>query len=203
MSYTASAFGTGQAFNNLADDARKATTAAFDAMSNWRHELNATTERNSDAVFDKMASAAKAMGWPAEFMDMSRQNMMSASKMQMQMMDQVMDTWQKQITNPGAAFQMPSWPAFPGMPSFGSSGAASRPSSSPGSASPFPGFDMGAMGAMPAMVPLQFWMQAAEMWQKNWQQAMSSWTDAQSNMSGRPGGGSAPNPSKSGGPTPR
>lgn len=197
MSYTTSALGNGQSFNNLADDARKATSAAFEAMSNWRHELNATTERNSDAVFEKMAGAAKAMGWPSEFMDLTRQNMMNASKMQSQMLDQVMDTWQRQITNPGAAFQMPSFPSFPGMPSFPAGSAASRVGSSAGGAQLFPGFDM---GSMPAMAPLQFWMQAADMWQKSWQQALSSCVDAQNNMMGKSGPGSSSNPTKFGGP---
>jgi hypothetical protein len=47
-------------------------------------------------------------------------------------------------------------------------------------------FDMKNMpdfAGMPA-APLQFWMQAAEMWQKNWQQALSSWMEAQSTMMG-------------------
>lgn len=201
MSYTTSAFGNGQSFSNLTDEARKATSAAFDAMSNWRHEMTATTERNSDAVFEKMSAAAKSMGWPTEFMDMTRNQMQTASKMQMQMVDQVMDVWQKQVTNPGTGFQMgsiPQMPAFPGMPSF--PGFPGMPSfsgskSSSNGAPMFPG--MGDMSSMPAMVPLQFWMQAAEMWQKSWQQALTSWMEAQSSMMGKPGSGSG---SKFGGP---
>jgi hypothetical protein len=32
-----------------------------------------------------------------------------------------------------------------------------------------------------AVNPIQFWVQAAEMWQKGWQQAISTWVDAQQN----------------------
>ncbi len=212
MSNSSSPFGNGQAFGQINEEARKATAAAFDAMSNWRHEMTATSERNSDAVFDKMASAAKTLGWPTEFMDMTRQQIQNASKMQMHMLDQVMGVWEKQMTNPGAGMQMPagmpsfpSMPSFPGMPTFpGMTGFSGMPTfpgmpsfpgmgfgsgSSMGSAPMFPG--MGDMNSMP-MVPLQFWMQAAEMWQKSWQQALTSWMETQSSMMGKPSSASKP-----------
>jgi hypothetical protein len=46
--------------------------------------------------------------------------------------------------------------------------------------------DMKSFGDFSTMptAPLQFWMQAAEMWQKSWQQALSSWMEAQSSMMG-------------------
>ena len=33
--------------------------------------------------------------------------------------------------------------------------------------------------------PFQFWMQAAEMWQKSWEQGMKAWMDQANNMTGR------------------
>ena len=33
--------------------------------------------------------------------------------------------------------------------------------------------------------PEAFWMQAAEMWQKSWEQGMKAWMDQANNMSGR------------------
>jgi hypothetical protein len=39
-----------------------------------------------------------------------------------------------------------------------------------------------------AMNPMQFWMQTADMWQKSWAAAMSSWADAQD---GRRDGGNS------------
>ncbi len=161
--------------SNVTEEARKAMNTAIDSFSTWRDEFATQSEKNSKAVFDQMATAAKSFGWPAEFVEMTRQQMMSASKMQLQFMDQVMDIWEQQLKNPGSAFKMPeSWTnmmqnlpnmggmSFPGMPGAGS----------------FPGF--GNMPGMPGMLnPFQFWMQAAEMWQKSWQNAMQSWTDMQ------------------------
>jgi hypothetical protein len=174
-----SAFGPG-----VSDDAKAAMTAAFDAMSNWRADMAATQDRNTSVVFDKMAAAAKAVGWPAEFVDMTKSQMQQASKMQMQMVDQVMDVWEQQIKNPGAGFQTPDMADFskmtggaPGFPGFGMA--------------PFPGmpnFTQMDFTQMP-MSPIQFWMQAAEMWQQNWQQAMSAFTDNQG-PSGKSGNGS-------------
>lgn len=177
------------------EDAKKAFSKAFDAMTNWRNEVASIADRNSSQVFDKMGDAAKAVGWPSEFVEITKTQMHNASKMQLHAMDQVMAAWEQQVKNPGAAFQMPNammdpmkafqnmgnmfpgmngsgnpfaMPQFPGMPNFGA---------------------MGDMSKMPMAAPLQFWMQAAEMWQKSWQQALSSWTEAQSNMTGKGGGG--------------
>jgi hypothetical protein len=184
----------------ISDEAKLAMTAAFDAMSNWRADMAATAERNSSVVFDKMAVASKAVGWPAEFVDLTKQQMQQASKMQMQIVDQVMDVWEQQVKQPGAGFQMPGsgamagssspfpgMPQFPGMPNF--PGMPQFPG--------MPNFPQMDFSTMP-MSPIQFWMQAADMWQKNWQTAMTSWTDAQSNMMGgtKPGNGSRPGTSR-------
>lgn len=171
-------FFNSDAFKALGDEQRKAMTAAFDAMSNWRQELNTMQEKNSSAVFDKMASASKTLGWPTDMVEMTRQQIQSATKMQSQMIEQVMDTWEKAATNPsGFKFEMPKFPGmgggfpggFPGMPSFGQGGSM------------FPGMP-GMPDMMTPMMPMQLWMQAAEMWQKNWQQALNTWMDAQKSM---------------------
>ncbi len=172
------------AFAALNDDSRKAVGSAFDALSTWRNDLAKMSEKNSEAVFDKMSSAAKSMGWPTEFVEMSRQQMQSASKMQVQFMDQVMETWEQQLKNPGSTFTMPGSSAgnlFPFPNAFPGAGGQSPFNMMPGM--------MPGMGAMPAN-PFQFWMQAADMWQKSCQQAMQSWTEAQSSMMGGTGSGS-------------
>jgi hypothetical protein len=177
------------AFEALGDDARKAMSSAFDAMSKWRADMTQMTERNSDAVFKQMSAAAKSAGWPTEFVDITRQNMQNTSKMQMQMMDQIMGAWEQQLKNPGAAMAMPnammeqmkSFPGFGGA----SGGFPNMMSGFPGMGN-FPGMpDMSNMGNMSPMVPLQFWMQAAEMWQKSWQQALATWMEAQQSMMGK------------------
>jgi hypothetical protein len=159
------------AFEKLNEDARKSVSQAFDAMENWRSQLNDLGEKNSEAVFDKLSEAAKSLGWPTDYLEMSRRKVQQASKLQVQVVDQMMDAWEKNLTALGKGAQAPNFPTFPAMPNFP---GFSPPSSG---ASPFPGF--GDMSATP-MMPLQLWMQAAEAWQKSWQQAMSSWTESQS-----------------------
>jgi hypothetical protein len=177
-----SPFEANPAFAKLGDDARTAVIQAFDAMSNWRAEINEMGEKNSNAVFDKMAEAAKSLGWPTDFVEMSRKQMQSVSKMQVQAVDQVMDVWEKQVKSIGSG-QMPSFPTFPGMPNFGGTGFPQFPGAASGAFPQFPGMPDFAAGAAN---PMQFWMQAAEMWQKGWQQAMSTWMDAQQNATKGP-----------------
>lgn len=178
-------FANNPAFKSMTDDARKAMTATFDAMSKWRNDLQDMSEKNSEAVFNNMAQAAKAVGWPTEFVEMSRKQMQAASKLQVQAVEQIMDAWEKQVTA-AASGKPPAMPSFPGMPDFtkGFPGMGSMPGFG---ANPFAGMPgMPDMTQMP-MVPLQFWMQAAEMWQKSWQQALNTWMEAQNGMGGKPG----------------
>ena len=71
----------------LSDEARKAVNAAFDAMSTWRTE----TVDNFEIVIDKMAAAARALGWPQQIVDATHAQMQDVIKMQIQTMDRMMD----------------------------------------------------------------------------------------------------------------
>ena len=136
----------------LPRDAREAIEAVFDALSKWRDELAASNERHSETVFDKMADAARALGWPEELVDASHKHLVQASKAQTQTIDQLMDTWKKQLTSPAADQFMAQLRTFPSA-----------------------GF-----GAMAVSSPFDLWMQAAEAWQRNWQSALSMWTSGSS-----------------------
>jgi hypothetical protein len=173
-----SPFEANPAFTKLGEDSKKAVIQAFDAMSNWRAELAELGEKNSNAVFDKMAEAAKSLGWPTDFVELSRKQMQGASKMQLQAVDQVMDAWEKQVKAFGTS-NLPSFPNFTSVPGFGPGAPAF-----PGVGAGFPGMPDFTAGATN---PMEFWMKAAEMWQKNWQQAMSTWMDAQQSAT-KPGG---------------
>jgi hypothetical protein len=147
----------------LPEEVRKAVASAFEAMSVWRCEMAATSERHGEKVFDRMGDAAKALGWPAQIVDATQSHMQSIAKMQLQMMDQLMDAWEEQLKSPNPMGSFPSammskLQSFPGFP-----GGAS-----------FPGME----GMSGATNPLQFWMQVGEQWQKNWAQAMKFWADA-------------------------
>lgn len=162
---------------------REAFNGAIDAMAEWREEMAGSTERYSKKVFDKLGVAARAMGWPDELIEATREQLEHASKLQMHMLDQVMDAWQQQMKAPGSASLaervMGSMPPFQsmggGMPSFPGVEAFQQAMSN------MPG--MQGMGGLP-FAPMQFWMQAAEMWQKHWASAMSMWM---SNLSAMPG----------------
>ena len=136
----------------LPRDARDAIEAVFDALSEWRDEIGASTERYRETVLDKMADAARALGWPKELVDASHKHLVQASKAQMQTIDQLMDAWKKQFTTPAADQFMAQLRALP----------------------------TAGFGPMPVSSPLDLWMQTAEMWQRNWQSAMSMWTSGSS-----------------------
>jgi len=163
-------------------DVRKSMNSAFEAMSEWRDEMAASTERYQTKVFDKMAAAAKAAGWPEQMVEASKTQMQQMSKMQLQMVDQMMDAWTEQMKNPGKLTfglqhggfpgmgNMPSFPGFPTFPGF-----------------QVPGMDLAKYGfGTNPMAPFQFWMEATQLWQKQWADAMTQF------MNGLPGNGNPP-----------
>ena len=84
----------------LSDEARQTVNVAFDAMSAWRIETAKSNEKNSERVIEKMAAAARALGWPEQIVDATRAQLQSITKMQIQMMDHMMHVWEEQIEKP-------------------------------------------------------------------------------------------------------
>ena len=60
-------------------EARESVNAVFDALSTWRDEVAASTERFSELVLTKMTPAARAMGWPEELVEASRKQLAQVS----------------------------------------------------------------------------------------------------------------------------
>ena len=143
----------------LSDDAREAVNAAFEAMSTWRNEI-VNSEKNSEQVIEKMAEAARELGWPEPIVDATRMQMEAITKMQIQTMDRMMDTWEEQIKSPNSSSTMLSklTPLLNFEP-VGSWPNADNPQ-------------------MAALNPFQFYMQVAQQWQKAWADAMASWAKA-------------------------
>ena len=104
----------------LSDEARKALTVAFDAMATWRVDTVKDSEKNAERVIEKMAEAARALGWPAETVDATRAQIESLTKMQVNAMDYVMDAWEAQLKSPNPASAMLS--KLKSLPSFGQTG---------------------------------------------------------------------------------
>jgi len=139
----------------LSNEARKAVNAAFEAMSNWHIETVNNSEKNIEQVIEKMAAAARALGWPEQIVDATRAQMQSITKMQIQTMDRMMDAWEEQIKSPNPASAMLS--KLKPLPGFGPAG--SWPTA----------------GDMAAMNPLQLFMPFAEQWQKACSDTMAFW----------------------------
>jgi hypothetical protein len=140
---------------NLSEETRKAVNAAFDAMSAWRTETLGNSEKRFDQVMEKMAEAARALGWPEQVVDATRSQIQSTTKMQTQIMDQIMDAWEEQIKSPN-----PSQPILSKLKSFPSFSPVDAWSSAP---------------QMASMNPLQIYIQFAEQWQKACADAMAQW----------------------------
>jgi hypothetical protein len=85
---------------SLSNEARQALTAAFDAMSDWREETSAANERCLPKLLDQMTAVQRAMGWPDHWNAGAREHLLKASKMQTQMIDQIMDAWEQQLKSP-------------------------------------------------------------------------------------------------------
>jgi len=134
----------------LSEEARKAVNAAFDAMSTWRIDTAKNSEKNSEQVIEKIAAAARALGWPEQVVDTLRAQMQSITKMQIQTMDLMMDAWEEQIKSPNPTAMLSKLKSLPGI-----SRAGSWPNAS-----------------AVATNPMQFWMQWAEQWRKAWADAM-------------------------------
>jgi hypothetical protein len=142
----------------LSDDARKAVNAALEAMSTWRTETVENMEKNSQQVIEKMAAAARALGWPPQIIEATGAQLQSITKMQIQTMDQVMDTWEEQIKTPSPTSAMLSkLKSFPGM---GQGGLWSNAD----------------LSRMATMNPFSVFMQCMEPWQKAFSDAMAFWT---------------------------
>jgi|SRR5258707_5803841 hypothetical protein len=139
--------------------ARQVVNTAFDALSAWRIDIANSNEKNSEQVIEKVAAAARALGWPEQIVDAARAQLQSITKMQIQMIDQMMDIWEEQIKSPN--------------PMTASSAMLSKLKSLPG-ASPAGAWPNADAFAGAAMNPMQFWVQVAEQWQKAWADAMGA-----------------------------
>jgi hypothetical protein len=128
----------------MSKEMRDRVVAAFDALTNWRDEIETANERCLGKVLDQTSAVARSMGWPEQAITTTREALESTSKAQTQLIDQIMDGWKRQLKSPTAPMGIPR--SFAGqVPGF----SASTPEFNP-------------------MAPWAFWLQAAEMWQRAW-----------------------------------
>ena len=129
----------------------------FEAMTVWQSETAKVGEKNSKQVFDKMATAAAALGWPEQIVETARVQMQSMAEMQIKTMDYLMDAWEEQLKSPDPTTVTAS-AMLSKLPSLNFGGTASGP------------------GA--AANPFGYWMQFADQWQKAYADGMAFWTKA-------------------------
>ncbi len=152
-----------QTFTSHNSDARQAVTSAFEALDKWRDELVSVNERHLTKALDLVASSQRSLGWPDHFTTATRDYLLKASKIQTQMISQVMDAWEKQLKSSAIPPALPEAFQFQ-MPA------------PPRSAPRDTGLDMLQLQELPMAAPLtpfMLWMQATEMWQRSWVQAMT------------------------------
>ena len=137
----------------LTNEARGAVDEALKAMSAWRNEIADTSEKNGKRVIEKMAAAAKALGWPEQIVDATRTQMLSAVEVQIKTIDHIIDAWEEQLKQPNPMTASPS-AMLSKLSSF---------------AHPI------TFSAAWPMNPLQFWTQLGEQWQKSCADTMTVW----------------------------
>ena len=137
----------------MTKELRDRVIAAFDALTNWRDEIETANERCLGKVLDQTSAVARSMGWPDQAIRATREALENASKAQTQLIDQIMEGWKRQLKSPTAPMGIPRSFAgqIPGLPT-------SIPEFNP-------------------LAPWTFWLQAAEMWQRAWMPEGSSHRD--------------------------
>jgi hypothetical protein len=185
--------GRSRATAEAAEDTQRPVDGALEALTKWREDLTECNLRHGGGVFDRMAEVSDGMHWPPEFVGAARAQLESASKLQLQIIDQILDVWEQQLraaknptrteTEAEEGHQGKTLSADPG----GEETVPERQPDAAALASMNPlqiwmdvaGLNASPdMGAMPAN-PMQFWMQTANMWQQSWASAFSSWAELQ------------------------
>ena len=133
---------------------KKAFNKAFKAMQEWHAEVAELTDRRAEQVFDDLASAAKSAGWPDSMVDASKEQLLQASRAQMDMMQHMLDAWRSSLASGPHVFAPDTSTLVQPMAS--SSAELAR-----------------LAAAMP-----QFWMEATAAWQRSWNNAMKLWMRA-------------------------
>ena len=137
----------------MTKEMRNGVIAALDALSNWRDEIESVNERCLGKVLDQIAAVARSMGWPEQGVRTTRECLERTSKVQIEMIDQITDGWKQQLKSTTAPMAIPR---------------------------SFAGQIPGQILEFNPLTPWNFWLQAAEMWQRTWMPEMHSRRDTRS-----------------------
>jgi hypothetical protein len=92
----------------MTKEMREAVGAVFDALSNWRDEIETANERCLGKVLDRTSAIARSMGWPDQAIRTTREYLEKTSKVQVEMIDQIMEGWKRQLKSGAAPIAVPS-----------------------------------------------------------------------------------------------
>src|SRR5262245_26046772 len=136
-------------------EAREAVMEAFNAVSRWRDEIAGANDRYLANVLDQVAAAQRAQGWPNSVTVATREQLLQASKVQTQLIDQLMADWAQQLTARGPSPD----PARVRAPSIAN-----------------PWAELMRLGEI-TLTPFKIWLNAAEALQRSWAEALRASTD--------------------------
>src|SRR5215467_8560185 len=93
--------------SGMTKEMRNGVIAAFDALSNWRDEIETANERCLGKVLDQTSAVARSMGWPDQAIRATREYLERTSKVQIEMIDQITDGWKQQLKSATAPMAVP------------------------------------------------------------------------------------------------
>jgi hypothetical protein len=156
--------------SSLSNESRQAVTAAFDTLGHWRAEILSVNDRYLTKAIDQMAAAQRALGWPSQVVATAKEHLLKTSRLQTEVIDQVMEGWEQLLKSPGLPAAGPEAFKLP-IPDY-SGAALSEPMS-----------EMMRFGEM-TLAPFKLWMQATEMWQRSCLAVMSGSAEPRSSFTG-------------------
>jgi crotonobetainyl-CoA:carnitine CoA-transferase CaiB-like acyl-CoA transferase len=135
-----------KALSGMSEEVRDELVATFEALSNWRHEIETVNERFLNKVLDRTSAVARAMGWPDQAVRTMHEYVERASKAQTQAINQMTEGWERQLKSTTIPLGVPSNFAQQ-MPELGSAFPHAKSEFNP-------------------LAPWMFWLQTAEMWRR-------------------------------------
>ena len=150
----------------LSDDARQAVLRTLESLRQWSDEVGAANERCLAKTLGEVASVQRAMGWPEHISTAAREGISKASKLQTEAMEQLADAWEQLLKSGRVPSVLPQGFDRTILEAPKGQWTSALPNATP-------------LAEM-SLAPFKAWMQAMEMWQRQWVLAMSSWDERSS-----------------------
>src|SRR5262245_49067700 len=91
----------------ISKEMRDELVATFDALSNWRDEIETVNERCLNKVLNRAWAVARAMGCAAQASRTTREYLENAAKAQTEVIDQIIEGWKRQLKSTTAPMAIP------------------------------------------------------------------------------------------------